>query len=93
MSHEKAQSDGRKEPGNGSQATPRADAPNITVRRLSPTDSIPEITKLLHRAYAKQVAMGLAPLAGRQTDAQTEQRLFSGEAWVAVEHIPVPDPE
>ena len=69
------------------------ESPNITVRRLSPTDSIAEITKLLHRAYAKQVQMGLAPLAGRQTDAQTEQRLFSGEAWVAVEHIPVPDPQ
>ena len=93
MSQEKAQRDAGKQPVSGVAAGARPDAPNITVRRLSPTDSIPEITKLLHRAYAKQVAMGLAPLAGRQTDAQTEQRLFSGEPWVAVEHIPVPDPE
>jgi GNAT superfamily N-acetyltransferase len=82
-------------PRGGAERKPanEAERPNITVRRLSPTDSISEITRLLHRAYAKQVAMGLAPLAGRQTDAQTEQRLFSGEAWVAIEHVPVPDPE
>jgi GNAT superfamily N-acetyltransferase len=36
--------------------------------------------------------MGLSPLAGRQTDDVTRQRLFSGEAWVAVHHVHVPDP-
>lgn len=67
--------------------------PIITVRRLSPTDSISDLTQLLHRAYAKQVAMGLAPLAGRQDDSITRQRVFSGECFVAVDHIPLPDLE
>lgn len=64
-------------------ATPGAmpDAP--VVRRLRADDPIPEITKLLHRAYAAQVAMGLAPLAGRQDDATTARRCNSGECYVA----------
>jgi GNAT superfamily N-acetyltransferase len=69
-----------------------APRPIITTRRLAPSDSIPHITKLLHRAYAKQIAMGLSPLAGRQTDDITRQRMFNGESWVAVHHVPVPDP-
>lgn len=64
----------------------RRDSANITTRRLAPSDSIPELTKLLHRAYSKQVAMGLQPLAGRQTAEVTEQRVFSGECYVAVDH-------
>jgi GNAT superfamily N-acetyltransferase len=56
----------------------------VTVRPLKPTDSIPEITKLLHRAYAKQVEMGLQPLAGRQDDATTAKRVTSGECYLAV---------
>lgn len=60
----------------------------VRVRLLSPGDSIPEITKLLHRAYAGQVAMGLAPLAGRQDDATTKKRCTSGECYVAL----LPDP-
>jgi GNAT superfamily N-acetyltransferase len=66
--------------------------PIITVRRLAPTDSIKELTVLLHRAYAKQIAMGLSPLAGRQSEDVTRQRVFSGQAFVAVHHIPLPDP-
>jgi GNAT superfamily N-acetyltransferase len=73
-------------------AHPPSARPIITTRRLAPSDSIPHITKLLHRAYAKQIAMGLSPLAGRQTDDITRQRMFNGESWVAVHHIPVPDP-
>ena len=49
-----------------------------TIRLLSPADSIPEITKLLHRAYARQMAMGLQPLAGRQDDATTLRRVTHG---------------
>lgn len=71
---------------------PQALRPVITTRRLAPSDSISHITKLLHRAYAKQIALGLSPLAGRQTDDITRQRLFNGEAWVAVHHVHVPDP-
>jgi GNAT superfamily N-acetyltransferase len=56
----------------------------IHIRRLSPHDPIPQITVLLHRAYAGQVAMGLAPLAGRQEDSITKKRCESGECYVAV---------
>lgn len=51
-----------------------ADATAVRVRLIEPGDSISEITALLHRAYAKQVAMGLRPLAGRQDDSVTRER-------------------
>lgn len=57
--------------------------PQAVVRLLRESDPIPEITKLLHRAYAKQVAMGLMPLAGRQDDATTYRRVHSGECYIA----------
>jgi len=56
----------------------------VTVRPLLPSDSIPAITGLLHRAYAKQVAMGLRPLAGRQDDSVTQERAANSECYVAV---------
>jgi GNAT superfamily N-acetyltransferase len=56
----------------------------VRVRRLTAADPIPEITKLLHRAYAGQVAMGLRPLAGRQDDETTRRRCHSGECYLAV---------
>lgn len=58
-------------------------AADVVVRRLRDTDPIPEITALLHRAYAKQVRMGLSPLAGRQDDATTRQRIAVGECYLA----------
>jgi GNAT superfamily N-acetyltransferase len=73
-------------------ASPKAGpAPVITTRRLAPSDSITELTSLLHRAYAKQVEMGLRPLAGRQDDATTKKRVFSGECYVAVDHVRTPE--
>ncbi len=56
----------------------------VAIRLLKPSDSIREVTQLLHRAYAKQVAMGLRPLAGRQDDETTRRRCASGECFVAV---------
>ncbi len=56
----------------------------VHVRLMSHRDSIPEITKLLHRAYAGQVQMGLRPLAGRQDDDTTRRRCGSGECYLAV---------
>jgi GNAT superfamily N-acetyltransferase len=56
----------------------------VRVRLLSPEDLISDITSLLHRAYARQVAMGLAPLAGRQDDATTKKRCTSGECYLAL---------
>lgn len=64
-----------------------AKAAGISVRLISPKDPIPELTKLLHRAYAKQVAMGLKPLAGRQDDETTAKRVTSGECYVAVQAV------
>jgi GNAT superfamily N-acetyltransferase len=50
---------------------------------IRPGDPIPAITKLLHRAYAKQVEMGLRPLAGRQDDATTADRAAHSECYIA----------
>lgn len=56
----------------------------VLVRRMTPADSISDITRLLHRAYANQVAMGLSPLAGRQGDDITKKRCGSGECYLAI---------
>lgn len=68
--------------------TPRVlhttDPAPIRIRLLRPTDPIPQITALLHRAYAGQMAMGLRPLAGRQDDQTTQRRCTSGECYLAV---------
>lgn len=73
-------------------ATPAPDtapaANEVLIRRLSHRDSMEEITSLLHRAYAKQVAMGLKPLAGRQDVATTKRRCSSGECYVATLKVP-----
>lgn len=60
-----------------------AAAPSVVVRRLQPDDNISAITALLHRAYAKQVRMGLRPLAARQDDEVTRRRCASGECYLA----------
>lgn len=57
----------------------------VTVRRLRPGDSIAELTGLLHRAYAKQVKMGLHALASHQTAEVTRKRVDKGECFVAVD--------
>jgi len=58
---------------------------SIVIRPIEPSDSISAITALLHRAYAKQVTMGLKPLAGRQDDGVTVRRIASGECFVAAD--------
>lgn len=55
----------------------------VGVRRLAASDSFAEITSLLHRAYAKQIARGMRPLAGRQTEDVTRERAANSECWVA----------
>ncbi|CAG0997671.1 amino-acid N-acetyltransferase [Phycisphaerales bacterium] len=64
-------------------STPRAVAP-VNVRLIRPSDSVSEITRLLHRAYAPQVAMGLKPLAGRQDDGVTADRAANSECYLAL---------
>jgi len=57
----------------------------ILVRRLLPSDSMEELTTLLHRAYRTQVEMGLQPLAGRQDAATTRKRTSNGECYLAID--------
>jgi GNAT superfamily N-acetyltransferase len=52
-------------------------------------DDVSAITGLLHRAYAKQVRMGLRPLAGRQSDAVTLDRVLNSECFLAFDESPV----
>ena len=56
----------------------------IEVRPLVPADSIPELTCLLHRAYARLAAMGLRYMATHQSDEVTRERTGQGECYVAV---------
>lgn len=63
---------------------PPSASTGVVVRRLEAGDPIPEITRLLHRAYAKQVAMGLKPLAGRQGDDLTRERAANSECYLAI---------
>lgn len=60
---------------------------DIAVRRFMTGDSVPEITALLHRAYARQRALGLDPLAGRQDDTITLDRVLASEAYLAVADV------
>ncbi|MBL8745914.1 MAG: GNAT family N-acetyltransferase [Phycisphaerae bacterium] len=57
--------------------------PGALARPVRAEDSMADLTILLHRAYRKQVEMGLRPLAGRQTEDITRARIHSGEAFVA----------
>jgi GNAT superfamily N-acetyltransferase len=67
---------------NAAASTPHSG--RIIVRRLQASDSMEVLTRVLHRAYAGQVAMGLRPLAGRQDIETTTKRCTSGECYVAV---------
>ncbi|GAB5497103.1 MAG: hypothetical protein Phyf2KO_21830 [Phycisphaerales bacterium] len=56
---------------------------SVSIRRFMMGDSIPDITSLLHRAYARQREAGLDSLAGRQTDEVTLDRIINSESYVA----------
>lgn len=66
-----------------------APASDLVIRKIRPTDSISEITHLLHRAYAGQIKAGLQPLAGRQGDDVTADRAAHSECFLAL----LPDPK
>jgi len=64
---------------------PTGPAPDAaTIRPLLPSDPIPELTALLHRAYARLAAMGLRYMATHQSDEVTRDRAASGECHVAL---------
>lgn len=57
-------------------------APEIRFRPLSATDSMEELTDLLHRAYARLAGMGLRFVATHQDVETTIERCAEGETWV-----------
>ena len=56
----------------------------IIIRPYQPDDPIPEITALLHRAYAKPAGQGVRFWASRQDDSVTEKRLKAGTSFLAL---------
>lgn len=57
----------------------------ILIRELRPDDAIPEITVLLHAAYAGLAALGFRYVATYQDDEVTRRRLERGYPLVAEE--------
>jgi GNAT superfamily N-acetyltransferase len=57
--------------------------PRLVVRELAETDSIEDLTELLHRAYAPLAAQGLRYVATHQDAATTRRRIAGGEDLVA----------
>lgn len=54
------------------------------LRRFGEGDSVEELTRLLHRAYAGHAAAGRVFFASYQSVQDTEYRLSNGECWLAV---------
>ncbi len=57
-------------------------APRIRFRPLQASDSMHELTELLHRAYAPLAAMGLRSVATHQDVPTTIERSAEAETWV-----------
>jgi GNAT superfamily N-acetyltransferase len=57
----------------------------VTVRPLQPADSISDVTRLLHRAYASLAAQGFRFWASHQSDENTRQRIAEGDCLVALQ--------
>ncbi|MEQ1823072.1 MAG: GNAT family N-acetyltransferase [Fimbriimonadaceae bacterium] len=58
----------------------------MTIRRLQPTDSIEDLTALIHRAYQRLGEMGLNYTAVNQGPEVTLERVLEGECWLAEMH-------
>ncbi len=56
----------------------------IIIRPYRPSDSIEELTALLHAAYAPLAEQGMKYLASHQAESVTSNRLRAGESYVAV---------
>ena len=57
---------------------------DITIRPLAETDSIEELTELLHRGYKVLADMGLNYMASYQDADRTRKRISYGECFVVV---------
>src|SRR5688500_767949 len=60
------------------------DTANIVIREVQDSDSIEELTDLLHRAYRRLLEMGLRYWATHQTVDETRTRIAGGRCLVAV---------
>ena len=56
------------------------------IRKWKETDSVSELTELLHRSYKELADIGLIFLATHQTDTQTKRRIEKADCFV-IEHI------
>lgn len=64
---------------------PPSNDPNpLLVRLLEPSDSLADLTALLHLAYGRLARMGLRYMATHQTEAVTRERVESGTCLVAI---------
>jgi ribosomal protein S18 acetylase RimI-like enzyme len=57
----------------------------LTVRLLAPSDSLAELTALLHAAYAAHAAAGRNFFASYQSVDDTRNRVARGECWLALD--------
>jgi ribosomal protein S18 acetylase RimI-like enzyme len=55
----------------------------IIIRPFDVSDSVEEITRLLHRSYAQLAEMGLRYMATHQDDSVTLKRLVDGRSFLA----------
>ena len=67
----------------GRQEEPSDPGLSFTIRPLAPSDSLSDITDLLHRAYAPLRQQGLHYIASNQDEATTRRRIARGECFVA----------
>lgn len=65
-------------------ATRPAAHSGLLIRPIAETDSIEELTDLLHRAYKVLADMGFRFFATHQTPEQTRSRISRGECYVGV---------
>jgi GNAT superfamily N-acetyltransferase len=59
-------------------------AGGVQIRPLSDTDSLADLTLLLHRSYKRLLDMGLRYMATAQNAAETAGRIAGGRCFVAV---------
>lgn len=57
---------------------------SVTIRQLLPSDSLSDLTNLLHRAYAPLAEQGMRYLATHQDESVTRDRVSKGECYVAI---------
>ncbi len=60
--------------------------PGLRVRELNSSDSLGELTQLLHRAYAPLAQRGLRYVATHQDEETTRRRITGGNCLVAILH-------